>query len=197
MSTTADSPSDARLRHIKTRLEDMVERMWTPHREEQELEPLEVGISDDRAYVGYVGKIDCRLLQDDVIRTFNNGYYQFDWWHTEEADGDGISVKPITAEEYYDVPRGMDARKAGVIEACEETGVHVPHVQTKMKSTWLQHFESREEAERNLSVLRESIEKQYEKYNIDIKEFEIREFGGHRDYLQDESWYGIIIHLDR
>lgn len=196
MSTTADSPSDARLRHIKTRLEDMVGRMWTPHREEQGLEPLEVGISGERAYVGYVGKLESRLLQDDVIRTFDDGFYRFNWWHSKEADGDGMCVKPITAEEYYDVPREMDARKAGVIEACKETGVHVPHVRTKMKSTWLQHFGSREEAERNLSVLREPIEKQYEKYNNDIKKFEIREFGGHRDYLQDESWYGIIIHLD-
>jgi len=196
MSTTADSPSDARLRHIKTRLEEMVERLWNPHRDEQGLEPLEVGISNGRAYVGYVGKLHSRLLQDDVIRTFDDGYYQFSWWHSKEADGDGMSVKPISAEEYYDIPKTMDARKMGVIEACKETGIHVPHVQTKMKSTWLQHFGSREEAERTLSVLREPIEKKYDDYSIDIKKFEIREFGGHRDYRQDESWYGIIIHLD-
>jgi len=32
----------------------MVERVWNPHRDEQGLEPLEVRISNGRAYVGYV-----------------------------------------------------------------------------------------------------------------------------------------------
>jgi len=56
------------------------------------------------------GKLHCWLLQDDVIRTFDDGYYRFNWWHSNEVDGEGVSVKPISAEEYYDIPKTMDAK---------------------------------------------------------------------------------------
>jgi len=98
MSTELDSVDADRLNSIERRLEEMIERKWTPLREKHGKEPIEIEKTEDSVVVGYLDKYGADLLRDDVIRLFNTGYYDIDTRCTDQ--GEGVAVRPISASEF-------------------------------------------------------------------------------------------------
>lgn len=187
MSTEANTASVERLNSIKRQLEQMVERKWTPLREKNDSEPMEVWTDGEIIRVGHVNRLSSPLLSTDVIRTFDSGHYEF--WN-----GTTVSVRPISASEFYEVPDGMDVQRAAVIKALNETGIHVPKVLKSEDAAWLKHFETEEEAERAAAVLKDPIETAYEEmWNGGVEELEVREFEEPREWLASESWYSVLV----
>lgn len=195
MLTESDSVNADRLNSIECRLEEMVERKWSPLREKHECEPMEVRRVEDGVLVGHVNKLWVSLLRDDVIRTFDTGYYDIVPRPTDR--GRAVVVRPISQSEYYDTPDGADVQKAAVIEALTETGIHVPKVLDTSGAAWLKHFETKVEAEEAAKVLEPHIEAAYdEMWNGNVEELEVREFEEPRERLAPDSWYAIIVHYE-
>jgi len=126
MSTELDSVDADRLNSIERRLEEMIERKWTPLREKHGKEPIEIEKTEDSVVVGYLDKYGADLLRDDVIRLFNTGYYDIDTRCTDQ--GEGVAVRPISASEFYAVPDGTDVHKAAAVEGLSRASVHVPQI---------------------------------------------------------------------
>lgn len=187
MSTEADDIPTERFERIEQRLEEMVERKWTPLREKNDSEPMEVWSNERGVHVGEVNAFWSPILLADVIRTFNRGHYEF-------VGGHSIRVCPTNAREFYAVPEGMDVKRAAVIKALDETGIHVPNVRTSMNSARLEHFETRETAERAAAALEEPINSHYEEmWGESIDKVEIREFGEPRDWLAPDPVYTVFV----
>lgn len=195
MSTELDSVDADRLNSIERRLKKMVERKWSPMREKHECEPMEVRRVDDGVLVGHVNKLWIRLLRDDVIRTFDTGYYDIVPRPTDQ--GRAVVVRPSNQSEYYEIPNGADVRKAAVIEALSETGIHVPKVLDTSGAVWLKHFETKAEAEEAAKVLKNPIETSLkEMWGDGVEELEVREFEEPREWLAPDSWYSVLVHYD-
>lgn len=193
MSTESDSVNADRLNSIERRLEELVERKWSPLCEKHDSEPMEVRRVEDGVLVGHVNKLWISLLRDDVIRTFDTGYYDIMPRPTDQ--GRAVVVRPISQSDYYETPYGMDVNKAAVIEALTETGIHVPKVHDTSGAAWLKHFETEVEAEEAAKVLEPHIETAYnEMLNESVEELEVREFEEPREFLTPDSWYAIIVH---
>jgi len=189
MSTETNTATSERLNSIERRLKQMVERKWTPLREKTDSEPMEVWTEHERVYVGHTYDLRWTLLTSDVIRTFDKGYYDIE-------GGTKVSVRPKSASEFYET-RGMDVRRAAVIEALDETGLHVPKVTHSRDMARMKHFETREEAERAATVLEGPIEERYEMMcNSGVEELEIKEFEEPRDWLAPDPCYSVIVHFE-
>ncbi|WP_394743093.1 hypothetical protein [Natronococcus roseus] len=195
MSTETTPATTERLNSIERRLEEMVERKWTPLREKNESEPIEVQTTDDGVAIGYVNKMWCQLLMDDVIRTFDTGHHEFRHMNTEQ--GWLVKVRPISASKFYEGSDWMDVRRAAVIEALDKTGIHVPKVLKSGKAAWLKHFETEREAEQAATVLENPIEAAYEEMcNGSVEELEVREFEEPREWLIPDPCYSVLVHYD-
>lgn len=196
MSTKADQVTTQRLQSIEQRLEEMVERKWTPLREENGSEPMEVATTDDHAYVGYVNRLWSQLLMDDVIRTFDSGYYEF--WNVGGERGRQVEVYPTTAAEFYEIPDGADVRRAAAIEALDETGIHVPHIVKSNRALWFKHFETESEAEHAAAALEGPVETAYESMRgKGVEKTEIREVEEPREWLAPDSWYLVLVFIEQ
>jgi hypothetical protein len=191
MSTKANSNETERLNSIKQRLEQMVERKWTPLCEKHDLDRVEVWIQDGKEVcVGRVNKYWSSILLADVIRTFNRGHYTF--WK-----GPITTVRPKSGSNFYEVTDGMDVYRAAVIKALDKTGIHVPKVSDSSGSAWLEYFETEVEAQRAAAVLEDPIEEACEQmWNSGVEELEVREFKEPREFLSPGSWYAVIVHYE-
>jgi|AntDeeMetagen681_2_1112603.scaffolds.fasta_scaffold10733_2 hypothetical protein len=193
MSTELDSVDADRLNSIERRLEEMIERKWTPLREKHGKEPIEIEKTEDSVVVGYLDKYGADLLRDDVIRLFNTGYYDIDTRCTDQ--GEGVAVRPISASEFYAVPDGTDVHKAAAVEGLSRASVHVPQIYGSSRAAWLKHFETKAEAEEAAEVLKRPIETTFkEMWGDGVEELEVREFEEPREWLAPDSWYAIIVH---
>jgi len=191
MSTKLDPNTAERLKSTKQRVEELVEKKWTPMREKNDSESMEVWTNEYGVYVGNVNRLWERVLRDDLVRKFDDDFYEFG------GGGGSVSVCPITASEYYDAPDGMDVKKSAVIKALDETGVHIPSVRGSGQTTWLEHFETREEAERTADVLEGTIRENYEEmWGEGVESLEVRELKEPRDWLAPDSWYSVLVHYE-
>jgi hypothetical protein len=188
MSTEANTATVERLNSIKRQLEQMVKRKWTPLLEKTDSEPMGVWIDEKDVHVGHLNNTWSSLLLSDVIRTFDNGYYDF--WSNKT-----VGVRPTSATEFYEVPDGMDVRRAAAIKAVNESGIHVPEISESWNAAWLKHFETEQEAQRAAAVLKDPLETAYEEMWKDgIEEIEVREFEETREWLAPDSWYSVLVH---
>jgi len=193
MSTELDSIDADQLNSIERRLEEMIERKWTPIREKHDREPMEIQRKEDSVVVGHLDKYGADLLRDDVIRLFNTGYYDIDTRITDQ--GEGVAVRPISESEFYAVPDGADVHKAVAVEGLSEASVHVPQIYGSSRAAWLKHFETEAEAEEAAEVLENPIETSFkEMWGDGVEELEVREFEESREWLAPDSWYAIIAH---
>lgn len=191
MSTETDSVNTDRLNSIERHLEEMVERKWTPLCEKHDKEPMEIKKREDGVVVGHTNARI--LLRDDVIRTFDTGYYDIYPRNTDR--GREIRVRPIGKSDFYEIPDGMDVNKAAALRALKETSIHVPVVNDSSGGAWFRHFETEAEAEKAVEVLEPHIETAYDDmWNGGVEELEIREFEETREWLAPDSWYSIIVH---
>lgn len=195
MSTEPDSVNVDRLNSIERRLEELVERKWTPLREEHDCKPMEVQQTEEGVLVGHVNRLRISLLRDDLIRTFDAGYYDIVPRPTDR--GRAVEVRPISQSDYYDIPDGADVKKAAAIKALKETGIHVPKVLDTSGAAWLKHFETEMEAEEAAKVLEPHIEVAIdEMWHGSVEGLEVREFNEPRKWLAPDSWYAIIVHYE-
>lgn len=193
MSTEFESVNADRLNSIERRLEEMIERKWTPLREKHDKEPMKIERKEDGVVVGHTNARI--LLRDDVIRTFDTRHYDFRPRNT--GRGREILVRPISKSDFYEIPDGVDVDKAAPLRALKETSIHVPVVNDCGGGAWLRHFETEGEAEEAAEVLGPRIETTYnEMWNNGVEEIEIREFEEYREWLTPDSWYSVLVHYE-
>lgn len=187
MSIERTSATTERLNSIKQRLEEMVARKWTPLREKNGSEPMEVWIDEDSVHVGHVNELWGPLLLADVVRTFDSHHYDI-------RGRTSPTVCPVSKSEFYAIPEGAAASRAAVLKALDQTGIHVPNIYDYSESTQLRYFETEAEAELAAAALEDPISEAYDGWKTEVTELEVKEWEEPRTWLAPDSWYSVRVH---